>query len=88
MQIFKNENNSLIHKKQTISETKTIKTDKYKDCLEYLVLNPHGQICQSYIDRMHTDLTKVERKKAMKKMSSTSFFFSRKKWLNKTNKIV
>lgn len=59
----------------TILETKTIKIDKYKNCLEYLVLNPHGQTCQSYIDRMHTDLTRVERKRAMRKCHQ--YFFSR-----------
>lgn len=48
---------SLVHKKASNLRNKTIKTDKYKNCLEYLVLNPHGQTCQSYIDRMHTDLT-------------------------------
>lgn len=56
MQVFKGKY-SLVQTKLTVLETEAIKTDNNKNCLEYLVLNPHGQTCQSYIDRMHTDLT-------------------------------
>lgn len=82
---YKKRKYTLVHKKSWL-ETKTIKTDEYKICLEYLVLNPHGQTCQSYIDRMHTDLTRVERKKNNEKMSSTPFFFLGRHGLTKQTK--